>query len=64
MSSNTERAVSYILNKYVTEYMDKDVLILNQNTQTREAARLLGRYETDDIIVTNNKKITCRYCYR
>ncbi len=57
MSSNTERAVSYILNKYVTEYMDKDVLILNQNTQTREAARLLGRYETDDIIVTNNKKI-------
>jgi len=57
MSSNTERAVSYVLNKYVTEYMDKDVLILNQNTQTREAARLLGRYETDDIIVTNNKKI-------
>ena len=57
MSSNTERAVSYILNKYVTEYMDKDVLILNQNTQTREAARLLGRYETDDIIVTNHKKI-------
>ena len=37
--------------------MDKDVLILNQNTQTREAARLLGRYETDDIIVTDNKKI-------
>ena len=57
MSSNTERAVSYVLNKYVTEYMDKDVLILNQNTQTREAARLLGRYETDDIIVTDNKKI-------
>jgi trk system potassium uptake protein TrkH len=57
MSSNTERAVSYVLNKYVTEYMDKDVLILNQNTQTREAARLLRRYETDDIIVTDNKKI-------
>jgi trk system potassium uptake protein TrkH len=37
--------------------MDKDVLILNQNTETREAARLLGRYETDDIIVTNNEKI-------
>ena len=57
MSSNTERAVSYVLNKYVTEYMDKDVLILNQNTQTREAARLLRRYETDDIIVTDSKKI-------
>lgn len=37
--------------------MDKDVLILNQNTETREAARLLRRYETDDIIVTNRKKI-------
>ena len=36
--------------------MDKDVLILNQNTETREAARLLRRYETDDIIVTKGKE--------
>ena len=36
--------------------MDKDVLILNQNTETREAARLLRRHETDDIIVTKGKE--------
>ena len=53
MSTNPERAVSYVLNKYVTEYMDKDVLILSQGTQTREAARMLRHYETDDIIVTD-----------
>ncbi len=57
MSTNPERAVSYVLNKYVTEYMDKDVLILSQNTQTREAARMLRHYETDDIIVTDNERI-------
>ena len=56
MSTNPERAVSYVLNKYVTEYMDKDVLILPQDTLTREAARMLRHYETDDIIVTNEKK--------
>ena len=57
MSTNPERAVSYVLNKYVTEYMDKDVLILPQNTLTREAARMLRHYETDDIIVTDEKKL-------
>ena len=36
--------------------MDKDVLVLNQNTQTREAARMLRHYETDDIIVTDDEK--------
>lgn len=56
LSSNTERAVSYVLNKSVTQYMDKDVLILNQETPTREAARMLRHYETDDIIVTDNEK--------
>ncbi|MFQ5475881.1 MAG: potassium transporter TrkG [Nitrosopumilus sp.] len=55
MSTNPERAVSYVLNKYVTKYMDKDVLILGLNTQTREAARMLQHYETDDIIVTDEK---------
>ena len=56
MSTNPERAVSYILNKYVTSYMDKDVLVLDQDTQTREAARMLRHYETDDIIVTDSDK--------
>ena len=56
MSTNPERAVSYILNKYVTSYMDKDVLVLDQETQTREAARMLRHYETDDIIVTDSEK--------
>ncbi len=56
MSTNPERAVSYILNKYVTSYMDKDVLVLDQDTQTREAARMLRHYETDDIIVTDSEK--------
>jgi len=57
MSTNPERAVSYVLSKYVTQYMDKDVLILDMNTQTREAARMLRHYETDDIIVTDEKKL-------
>ena len=56
MSTNPERAVSYILSKYVTEYMDKDVLILSKHTQTREAARMLHHYETDDIVVTDDDK--------
>jgi len=57
MSTNPERAVSYVLSKYVTQYMDKDVLILSQKTQTRDAARMLRHYETDDIIVTDEKKL-------
>ena len=57
MSTNPEKAVSYVLSKYVTEYMDKDVLILSQNTLTREAARMLRHYETDDIIVTDEDRV-------
>ncbi len=57
MSTNPERAVSYVLSKFVTQYMDKDVLILSPNTRTREAARLLRRYETDDIIVTDKDNV-------
>jgi trk system potassium uptake protein TrkH len=56
MSTNPEKAVSYILTKAVSEYMDKDVLLLNQNTLTRNAARMLQHYETDDIIVTDEKR--------
>ena len=57
MSTNPERAVSYVLSKYVTQYMDKDVLILSMKTQTRDAARMLRHYETDDIIVTDEKNL-------
>ncbi len=57
MSTNPERAVSYVLSKYVTNYMDKDVLILGLDTQTREAARMLRHYETDDIIVTDKDNL-------
>ena len=56
MSTNPERSVSYVLTKYVTAYMDKDVLLLNQKTLTREAARMLQHYETDDIVVTDDEK--------
>ena len=57
MSTNPERAVSYVLSKYVSEYMDKDVLILSSKTPTREAARMLRHYETDDIVVTDEKNL-------
>jgi len=56
MSTNPEKAVSYVLSKYVTEYMDKDVLMLNLKTLTREAATMLRSYETDDIVVIDEKK--------
>lgn len=56
MSTNPEKAVSYILTKSVSEYMDKEVLLLNQNTLTREAARMLQHYEADDIIVADEKR--------
>ena len=56
MSTNPEKAVSYILTKSVSEYMDKDVLLLNQNTQTRDATRMLQHYETDDIVVTDENR--------
>ena len=56
MSTNPEKAVSYVLSKYVTEYMNKDVLKLSLKTQTRDAATMLRSYETDDIIVINKEK--------
>jgi trk system potassium uptake protein TrkH len=57
MSTNPEKAVSYVLSKYVTEYMDKDVLMLDMDTQTRDAATMLRHYETDDIIVIDKNKL-------
>lgn len=56
MSTNPEKAVSYILTKSVSEYMDKDVLLLSQHTLTRDAARILHNYEADDIIVTDENR--------
>ena len=56
MSTNPEKAVSYVLSKYVTEYMNKDVLMLNMKTLTREAATMLRSYETDDIVVIDSEK--------
>jgi len=57
MSTNPERAVSYVLSKSVTKYMDQDVLVLSIDTQTRDAARMLRHYETDDIIVTDKDNL-------
>ncbi|MCH7757893.1 MAG: CBS domain-containing protein [Thaumarchaeota archaeon] len=56
MSTNPEKAVSYILTKSVSEYMNKEVLLLNQNTQTRDATRMLQHYETNDIVVTDENR--------
>ena len=57
MSTNPEKAVSYVLSKYVTEYMDKDVLTLDMDTKTREAATMLRHYERDDVIVIDKQKL-------
>ena len=56
MSTNPEKAVSYVLSKSVIEYMSKDVLMLGLRTQTRDAATMLRSYETDDIIVIDKEK--------
>ena len=56
MSENPSKSVSYVLSKPVKEYMDRDVLMLDESTLTREATRILQRYERDDIIVTANTK--------
>ena len=56
MSENPSKSVSYVLSKPVKEYMDQDILMLDESTLTREATRILQRYERDDIIVTVNTK--------
>ncbi len=56
MSVSPGRSVAYILAKPVSSYMDNDVLILDQNTPTREATRLLQHYERDDVIVSDESK--------
>jgi trk system potassium uptake protein len=56
MSENPSKSVSYVLSKPVKDYMDTEVLLLDQDTLTREATRVLQRYERDDIIVTSKNK--------
>ena len=53
-AAESQRSVSYVLSKPVSQYMAKDVLILNQGTSTATATRLLQRYERDDIVVTDD----------
>ncbi len=56
MSASPERSVSYVLSKPVSQYMEKEILLLDRKTSTRSATRILQNYEHDDIIVTENKK--------
>ena len=56
MSANPERSVSYILSKPVSAYMDTEILLLDKQTSTRAATRILQNYERDDIIVTDKNK--------
>jgi len=56
MSVNPSKSVSYVLSKPVRNYMDTEVLLLDQDTLTREATRVLQRYEREDIIVTGKNK--------
>ncbi len=54
MSAESQKSVSYILSKPVSQFMARDVLILHQDTSTGSATRLLQRYERDDIVVTDD----------
>lgn len=51
VSSNPNKAISYLLRRPVEQHMKRDVLILPWDTPTRDAVRRLGN-EVDDIIVT------------
>ena len=57
MSVEAQKSVSYVLSKQVSQFMDKDVLILHQDTSTAAATRLLQRYARHDIIVTDDKML-------
>ncbi len=57
MSTAPERSISYVLSKPVSKYMQKDILVLDEETKTRAATRILQHYEHDDIIVINREKI-------
>jgi trk system potassium uptake protein TrkH len=54
MSAESQKSVSYILSKPISQFMTKDVLILHQDTSTGSATRLLQRYERDDIVITDD----------
>jgi len=57
MSAESQKSVSYVLSKPVSQFMIKDVLILHQGTSTATATRLLQRYARHDIIVTDDKML-------
>lgn len=54
--SSQEKSVSYILSKPISQYMEKDILLLDKETSTRMATSILQNYEHDDIIVTDERK--------
>jgi trk/ktr system potassium uptake protein len=57
MSTAPERSINYVLSKSVQRYMQKDLLVLDEDITTRTATRILQHYERDDIIVINSEKI-------
>jgi len=54
LSDNPQRSVSYVLAKPVSRYVERDILLLDENTITADAARMMQHRERDDIIVTSN----------
>lgn len=55
MSSSPKKSTGYVLSKPVSSYMDTEILLLDVNTSTRTATRILQNYERYDIIVTDDK---------
>ena len=53
---DSARSVAYAKSKRVLDYMNKDVLVLDLDTLTRDATRMLQHYDTDDIVVTDKDK--------
>lgn len=54
MSENPQISVSYILSRPVSKYIERDILLLDENTITADAAKMMQHRERDDIIVTRN----------
>jgi len=57
MSSNPKLSISYILRKPVSEYMEDDVITLNENADTSVATSMLQRYNKTDIVIINKNRI-------
>ena len=52
--SSPERSLSYIYSKPISQYMRKEILLLDRRVSTSEATRILQDREHDDIIVTES----------